>query len=358
MLDGFFAGRGVPLFSVQQGVRVPRRFSDASVEHLATRRSAGLFDFSFMGRYEITGRESREYVGRLQTRCVTMLRSMAACYTLLCREDGTVLNDATLWNLGDGRFWLFTGRRSDFQHIAAAADEFDVRVEDLSGQCAVLAVQGPLSARLVARAFGRDAVASLRYFQFARVGWRRHDVWVARLGYSGELGYELLVSTDAAVDLWNALVAVGASEGLRECGFEAADSLRIESGYILFTNELAQDVSPHELGLARLVCFDGRPFRGCASLWHQCWRAPVRRLCGILPDRPRVSVAREPELACVTSECRSPVFGRSLALGLVADEASAPGSLVALGDGRIGRVARLPFYDPPRILPRRLPIGL
>jgi aminomethyltransferase len=358
MLDGFFAGRGVALFSVQEGVRVPRRFSDASVEHLATRNAAGVFDFSFMGCYEISGRESREYVGWLQTRRVTTLRPMTACYTLLCREDGTVLNDATLWNLGDGRFWLFTGRRSDFRHIAAAVDVFDVRVEDLSGQCAVLAVQGPLSAQFVAKAFGRDVVESLRYFQFARIGWHGHDVWVARLGYSGELGYELLVSADAAVDLWNALVAVGTAEGLRECGFEAANSLRIESGYILFTNELAQAVTPYELDLARLVCFDGRPFRGCEFLRHQRWRAPVRRLCGILPGRPRVSAARGPVLARVTSECRSPVSGRSLALGLVTDETSAPGSLVALEDGRIGRVARLPFYDPPRVLPRRLPISL
>jgi aminomethyltransferase len=357
MLDGFFAGRGVALLSVQHGVRVPRRFSDASVEHLATRRAAGLFDFSFMGRYEISGRESRGFLDWLQTRCLTTLRPMTACYTLLCREDGTVLNDATLWNLGGGRFWLFTGRRSDFQDIATAAAAFDVHVEDCSGQFAVLAIQGPLSARLIARILGRDVVATLRYFQFARAGWRGHDLWVARLGYSGELGYELLVSADAAVDLWNALVAVGAAEGLRECGFEAADSLRIESGYILFTRELAQDVSPHELGLARLVCFDGRQFRGRASLWPQRWRAPVRRLCGILPGRPRAPAVRDPELARVTSECRSPLLGRSLALGLVADGASAPGSLVALEDGRIGRVARLPFYDPPRILPRRLPIS-
>jgi glycine cleavage system T protein (aminomethyltransferase) len=358
MLDAFFASRGVALLSVQQGVSVPRRFSDSPAEHLATRRAAGLFDFSFMGCYEISGRESLEFLGWLQTRCVTTLRSMAACYTLLCRADGTVFNDATLWNLGGGRFWLFTGRRSDFRNIAAAAGEFDVHVEDCSGRCAVLAIQGPLSALLVSRILGRDAVAALRYFQFMRLDWRGHEAWVARLGYSGELGYEVLVSADAAVDLWGVVVAAGAAEGLRECGFEAADSLRIESGYILFARELAHDVTPYELGLARLVSFDGRRFRGRAPLWHERWREPARRLCGILPGHRRISAAQDLPRARVTSEARSPVLERLLALGLVAYEASAPGTLLALEDGRVGRVARLPFYDSARILPRRPPIWL
>jgi glycine cleavage system T protein (aminomethyltransferase) len=355
MLGEYFASRGIAVRLVQPGVAVPRRFSDPFVEHLATRRAAGLFDFSFMGRYEISGRDCLAFLGGLQTRSLTTLRPGSACYTLLCDDDGTIFNDATLWNLGGGRFWLFTGRRSDYAYVAAAAGGFDARVEDGSGRLAVLAIQGPRSLSMLSRVLDAEVVSALRYFQFTCVGWRGHDIWVARLGYSGELGYEVLIPAEVAVEFWGQSLAVGAGDGLRECGFDAADSLRIESGYLLFARELAQGVTPYEVGLSRLVSFDGRPFRGHEPLWHQSWREPERRLCGILPGRRRNSPAGDLPLARLTSETRSPTFGEVLALGLVEKGATAPGTLLALEDGRLGRTARLPFYDPGRTLPRRPP---
>jgi aminomethyltransferase len=353
-LASFFAGRGIAMVDVAPGAPVPLRFSGPSAEHLATRRAAGLFDFSFMGQYEVSGRDSRAFLDRVQTRGLARFRPGMLHYTLLCDDDGRVVNDATVWRLAEDRYWIFTGRRADFHYLAASPGALEVRVDDLSGGCAVLAVQGPRSAAILARVLRDAGIAALRYFHFAEAGWRDSRAWVARLGYSGEHGYEVIVAANDAADLWQALLAAGSSDGLLECGFEAADSLRVEAGFILFTRELATPLTPFELGLARLVSFDGRPFRGSGALQPLRWREPERKLCGILPGRRAPSAPGLPK-ARVTSEACSPVFGRTLALGLVEAGATAPGSMVALDDGRIGRVARLPFHDPARVLPRLAP---
>lgn len=353
-LAAFYAGRRIAMVEVAPGATVPLRFSEPSAEHLATRRAAGLFDFSFMGLCEISGRDARAFLERAQTRGLAGLRPGALCYTLLCDDDGSVVNDATVWRHADERYWIFTGRRSDVHFLAASGGALAVRIDDLSGRYAVLAVQGPRSAAILARVLAPAVVATLRYFHFADARWRGRSAWVARLGYSGEQGYEVIVPARDAAQLWDAILAAGRQDGLRECGFEAADSLRVESGFVLFARELALRLTPFELGLARLLSFDGRPFRGSGALRALRWVEPERKLCGIVPGRHAACALGLPR-ARVTSEAHSPVFGRTLALGLVERGATAPGTAVAIEDGRIGRVARLPFYDPPRVLPRRPP---
>jgi aminomethyltransferase len=291
-------------------------------EHLATRRAAGLFDFSFMGLYEFY--EKTELQG-LQTRELDAMVPGQIAYTLLLKEDGAVLIDATVWCLDRERFWLFTGRRSAFGG------------HDVSGAFTILALQGPSSGWILARVLGPDAIGKLRYFRFLE----KDDLIVARLGFSGELGYELLVPATDGAALRQKLLDAGRNEGLRTCGWAAADSLRIEAGYVLFDREIDGAANPRELGLERLV--DGKRDFELA-----------RRLVGLEildgPGRQDLPPAK------VTSECFSPTFGKSLALGFVGAATIGPGSAVRFGDGRIARVAALPFYDPKRRRPRDNPI--
>ena len=321
-------------------------YTDAAEEHLATRRACGLFDFSFMGHFEVAGAGARAFLDRLQTRNLSALAPGRIAYTLLLRPDGTVFIDATVWCLARDRYWLFTGRRSDFAFVAEAAGEAGVALSDLSGANAVLAIQGPESARVLGRHLG--APPELAYFGFREARLGGVPVTIGRLGYSGELGYELIVPTGAAGTLWRELAT-----DARECGFDAANSLRIESGYILFTNELARPVDPFELGLERLVSFDGRAFTGSEALRARRWRAPDRRLVGLDGfARRNFSLLRDLPRAEVTSRVRSPTFGCELALGFVPAEAAASGDLVSISDTEVGRISRLPFYDPGRVLPR------
>lgn len=311
--------------------------SAAHDEHLATRNRAGLFDFSFMGLYEFTDAEPLQ---RLQSRNLARLLPGRIAYTLLLNDDGGVFNDATVWRMDDGRWWLFSGRRGDARWIAERAAP-----RALSGEHAVIALQGPASGAILARLLGEARVRALRYFDFVPFDASKAAGLVGRIGYSGELGYEIVVPAREESAARDALLAAGQGHGLRECGFEAANSLRIESGYLLFDREITGRETPAELGLGRLVENLGPPAAAVA-----------RRLVGLEID-PRAA-GRRPWLpvARMTSECESPVFGRSLGLGFVARADASPGTVVQLEDGRRARVARLPFYDPMRRRPRATPL--
>lgn len=360
-LRGYFERRGVPLKELCEGVTTPLRFGDPHEEHWATRRAAGLFDFSFMACFELAGPGALDYLHAVQTRDARALAPGSIAYTLLCREDGTVLNDATIWRHEPGKWWLFTGRRADREHLEGIAPQFDVVFADRSVETVVLAVQGPRSLDILRS--GAANLGAIPYFRLVDATLFGCACQVARIGYSGETGYEVVTQRACAPLLWESLAAAGRAFGLRECGFEATDSLRIEAGHILFANELSLRVTPYELGLERLVALHRTECLGAAALQQLRYRAPIRKLVGL--QAARAAPARDLRAAAehrhtptvdataiVTSSCRSPVFERDLALGFVPWEQRHVGTLVRLEDATFARVARLPFYDPPKVLPR------
>jgi aminomethyltransferase len=285
-------------------------------QHLATRRAAGLFDFSFMGLYEFEGPPPG------QSRDLSAIAPGQVAYTLLLNEDGSVFNDATVWNLGRGRWWLFTGRPKDVAWFGA-------RARDRSGEHAILALQGPDSGRILSALAGEPFVRDLRYFHFAR----SEAMVIGRLGYSGELGYELVVPKEEADGLRDRLRAVPA------CSFEAANSLRIESGYVLFDREIDGRANAAELGLERLA--PGRRFE------------VRRKLVGLEIAEGRAS--GELLAASVTSQCDSPTLGKGIALGF-APPGSRPGDYLRVDHDYLARVVPLPFYDRERRRPRGEPL--
>ncbi|MFN2645838.1 MAG: aminomethyltransferase family protein [Burkholderiales bacterium] len=294
----------------------------AREQHLATRRAAGLFDFSFMGHYELSSLKD------VQSRDLENLEPGQLAYTLLLNNDGSVFNDATAWRLTPDRWWLFTGRRSDGERLHGIS-------RNRSGEYAIAALQGPASARILARLVSADIVGSLRYFRFIQVG----STVIGRLGYSGELGYELVVPRAESKRLWDSLLSVGRADGLVECGFEAANSLRIESGYVLFDREIDGRANPRELGLERLA--PGRTFD------------VTRKLVGFEIAEGHASA--ELPLARVTSQCDSPTLGMGIALGFAPPDAR-PGDFVRVDNAYLARVVTLPFYDPERRRPRENPL--
>ena len=166
----------------------------------------------------------------------------------------------------------------------------------------------------------------------------KDNLIVARLGYSGELGYEILVPRADSKRTWAALLDAGRADGLRECSFEAADSLRIESGYVLFDREIDGRANPSELGLDRLT---GRHF------------SMRKKLIGL--EIAEQSASNDLPVAHVTSECFSPLLQKKIALGFAPPDA-APGAELRLDDGRMARAASLPFYDAERRRPRAAPL--
>jgi glycine cleavage system aminomethyltransferase T len=320
---------------------------DPAAAHLATRRACGLFDFSFMGLYELRGAMAQPFLRAVQARDPSRLAPGRIAYTLLLDEDGTVFIDATLWRIGPDTWWLFTGRPGDHAWLARRALGRDVQPQDLSGRFAVLALQGPRSGRVLADLVGDAAVLGLGYFAFQDAALGAIPARIGRLGYSGELGYEILVPVAESAAAWSMVREAGQRWGIREGSFAAADSLRIESGYVLFEREIKGGEHAAELGLERLMVGVPRPLAG-----------PARRLVGLkIHDRPGIAGAwSHLPGAQATSECVSPVFGMAIALGFVPPHAAWPGTSVRLEDGRVAEVARLPFYDPAKRLPRAPPL--
>lgn len=355
-LTASFRARGLPLDPIGPGLLVPRHFGNPPAEQRTTRTAAGLYDFSFMACFEVRGAQALSFLHRLQTRDLEGLAPGRLAYTLLLRDDGSVFIDATVWRLGEACYWLVTGRRADIAHVRRVAADFDLELQDRSGRDAVIALQGPHSAALLRRC-GASALPG--YFAFLDTRLFGVPCRVARIGYTGELGYEIFVPAAAGEQLWKALKVAGEPMGLAECGFAAADALRVEAGFILFTRELADPATPPELGLGRLLSARQR-YLGAAALAR---RAARKALVGLVPeprfheegralDPPLRPQAPAPGRAVLTSAALSALFGRTLGMGFVHPEDRYPGTRVRLGARLTGRVARLPFYDPMKRLPR------
>jgi aminomethyltransferase len=352
-LTDLFRARGIPLVEVTPGQQVPTRFGDPLAEQRATRLAAGLYDFSFMAAFDVRGGDAMAYLNRVQTRDAATLRPGQLRYTLLLADDGSVYNDASIWRLGADRFRIVTGRPGDAALLRLRAHGHDVRTDDLTGTQSVLSLQGPASAAILHRLGVRVLPP---YFGFAGAVLAGIDCTIARIGYSGELGYEMFAPARHGPALWDALARDGRRLGAIECGFEAADALRIECGFVLFSRELALPVWPEEIGLGRLL--DKRPLR--IDRGRKC--AAGKHLVGLIPlsgsevggGAPRYT-APDRGLALPTSARYSALFSGWLALGYVHPDDRYPGTGVRLADGGRARVARLPFYDPVKRRPRAAP---
>lgn len=355
LLGAYLAKRARACIEVVPGAAVPACFSDPVEEHLATRRAAGIFDFSFMACLEASGPRALAYLHRLQTRNLHGLAPGRIVYTLLLREDGSVLTDATVWRLGADRFAIFLGRRADVAYAMATAADHRLKLRDRSDDHAVIAVQGPRAWTIVQQSL-TAVPAELPYFGFCSANFRAAPCWLARLGYSGESGYEIIVSAKDAVRLWRTLMRAGDSLGITECGFTALNSLRIEAGHLLFARELAARRTPQELGLMRLISTYGIDYIGETSIRSHRVPAVERQMTGLLPiPGPRnAAVTADCAPAEMTSAAYSPIFGRMLGIGFVRQCHSRPGNLVRLADGSRAVTARLPFYDPSKHLARRM----
>lgn len=265
-------------------------------------------------------------------------------YALRLDPAGHIVADLTVWRTGPQSFELMSGRHEEVANLLACAGPA-VEVADLSGSRAVFAVQGPGSLDSLRRIGDVRSIERLRYFQFCYSDFAGFPCKIGRLGYTGEAGFEVIVALRHAHDLWHAL-----SAGARPAGFIAADLLRIEAGFVLFTNEFRLPVTPGEAGLAKFRRSADIPpprmklisFRADADDLRWPW-APSGAL-----RRPAV-----PGEIVVTSACESIVAGGILGLGYVL--ANTPASARPHDPAATFRNIRptaMPFFDTAKRRPR------
>ena len=339
------------------GWDLPVNFGSQLEEHAAVRRSAGVFDVSHMGVLEVRGVRAREYLRRLLANDVARLRRTGkALYSCMLKEDSGILDDLIVYYLGEQWFRVVVNagtRIKDLAWMRAKAGPFEVVVEERT-DLAMLAVQGPEARDRVAALLPTeraDAALSLEPFFGAVVG----DWFVARTGYTGEDGFEIMLPGAQAPALWSRLN----DSGVQSCGLGARDTLRLEAGMNLYGNDMDETTQPLESALAWTVAFDPaeREFIGRTALEGARGHGGGRCLVGlVLGDRAVMRahqrVITPAGVGEVTSGTFSPTLARSIALARVPAAAADAGSVQVEVRGKLlsARIVRPPFVRHGRTL--------
>ena len=320
------------------GWEMPVQYEGIRQEHLAVRSGAGLFDVSHMGEIETSGPEAEAFLQRVLSNDVARLAEGGAQYSVLCKEDGGVLDDLFTYRVGPDRYLTVTNAANhdkDFAWFAEHAKGFDCEVRDAAADWAMLALQGP-DARATLRA---DAPPRMHIASLTVAGV---DCLVAGTGYTGEDGVELLIPPGGATAVWDALTEAGATP----VGLGARDTLRLEVCFHLYGNDLSEDRNPIEAGLAWCCKLD-TGFIGAEALRDV---EPEERLVPFVftdPGIPRQGNPVKPS-GVVTSGSLSPCLGVGIGMAYVPSDIAEPGTPIEVdvrGKLRAAEVREKPLYS-------------
>ncbi|MER7056412.1 glycine cleavage system aminomethyltransferase GcvT [Streptomyces sp. NPDC000351] len=347
------------------GWDMPLRYGSERDEHLAVRSRAGLFDLSHMGESTVTGPQATELLNFALVGNIGTVKPGRARYTMICREDGGILDDLIVYRLdetGAGTpHYMVVANASNAQVVLDALTEraagFDAEVRDDRDAYALLAVQGPESPAILA-SLTDAGLDGLKYYAGLPGTVAGVPALIARTGYTGEDGFELFVKPEHAVELWQALTVAGEDAGLVPCGLSCRDTLRLEAGMPLYGHELSTALTPFDAGFGRVVKFEKEgDFVGRAALAEAAERAaatPPRVLVGLVAEGRRVPragyqvVAGGEVVGEVTSGAPSPTLGKPIAMAYVDPAHAAPGTagvgVDIRGSHEPYEVVALPFY--------------
>lgn len=345
------------------GWDMPLRYGSERDEHNAVRTRAGLFDLSHMGEITVTGPQAVDLLAHALVGNIATVGLGRARYTMICQEDGGILDDLIVYRLGDTEY-MVVANAGNAQIVLDALTEraagFDAEVRDDRDAYALLAVQGPESAGILKAVTDAD-LDGLKYYAGLPGTVAGVPALIARTGYTGEDGFELFLAPADAEKVWRALTDAGTSAGLVPCGLSCRDTLRLEAGMPLYGHELTTALTPFDAGLGRVVKFekttnDGA-FVGRAALEAAAERAesnPPRKLVGLIAEGRRVPRAGYPVVADgqvigeVTSGAPSPTLGKPIAMAYVDAAHAAPGTqgvgVDIRGSHEPYEVVALPFY--------------
>jgi aminomethyltransferase len=354
-------------------------------EYNAIRNASALIDVSPLYKYLITGKDATKLVDRVITRDVRKMSVGQVFYTPWCDESGKVIDDGTVSRLAENRY-RWTAADPSLRWFHQNALGMDVQLEDISERVAALALQGPTSAALL-RAVSDADIGGLKYFRVTHGRIADVPVEISRTGYTGDLGYEIWIPAERAVQVWDRLMEGGRPFDIHAAGMLALDVARVEAGLLLievdfFSSKKAliesQKYSPFEMGLGRLVQLDKAPFVGRQALREEQKRGPARQIVGLEIDWPQVErlfeqVGLPPQVPAAasrthvpvynegrqvgkaTSTTWSPVLKQLIALATVNSSEAAPGTALememtveAVRHRVRATVVKTPFFNPPR----------
>ncbi|MEM2117952.1 MAG: glycine cleavage system aminomethyltransferase GcvT [Candidatus Bathyarchaeia archaeon] len=349
--------------TVFAGFEMPLWYTDVIPEHLAVRNSVGIFDISHMGRVIVTGPDSERFLNYVITNDVSKLLPNSAQYSVMCNEKGGIIDDFVVYRLEMEKFLVVfnaSNREKDYNWLVKNSKEFNVKIEEVSDNVAMFAVQGPKAEKTLQRISTED-LSKIERFKCGRTRLSDIEVFISRTGYTGEDGFEVFVwnaslaKPDNAVKLWNAILEAGKAFEVKPCGLGARDTLRLEAGMCLYGNDIDESTTPLEAALGFVVKLQKDNFIGKEALLKQKTDGIKRKRVGIqmidqgIP-RPNFEIysADSTKIGYVTSGTFSPLLRYGIGMGYVEASQTLEGTIVNVKiRGKLARakIVSFPFYD-------------
>ncbi len=349
------------------GFLMPLQYSGIVDEHRTVRNAAGLFDVSHMGEVDFTGRGALKAADRLVTNNVQSLVDGQALYSPICRPNGGIVDDCIVYRVGPEHVRIVINASNIDKDVAWFIENTGDRctVDDHSDDFGLLALQGP-KAETIWQTLAGDVAKDLPFFHFAKSEAAGIACTTARTGYTGEDGFEIFCAAQDAPALWTAIMEAGAAHGLKPAGLGARDTLRLEARLPLYGNDITDDTTPLEAGLAWTVKLKVEDFIGKDALVAQKAAGLTRKLVclemrgkGIARhghhvfapgDANNEGSAGGQSIGEVTSGTKSPTLGKAIALAYVPKAQAKRGTALEV-DIRGKRIAcevvKAPFYKRP-----------
>ncbi len=327
-------------------------FTSLIEEHTTVRTKAGLFDISHMGRLEISGSESEALLSTVCTRNPVNVPKGRVRYSVICREDGGVIDDILIYRESETMFMLVVNagnRDAVVEWILEQAEGMSVVMSDVTLDTCMLALQGPEAVELAETLLPHVPLSDMKYFSFMRTDSRFGDCLVSRTGYTGEDGVEITVSAEAAGELWDACT----DTGIALIGLGARDTLRLEAGMPLYGHELSKEITPLQAGLQDAVNFD-HDFIGKETLLKQKEEGLPSKRYGFKLDGRRIPregfriFSGGEDCGFVSSGTFSPTLQYPICMGYLKAGTPEDNLEIEIRKNRIpAEITELPFYTKP-----------
>jgi aminomethyltransferase len=334
------------------GYEMPVQYATGiTAEHKAVREGCGLFDVSHMGEFMVRGKDAVRFVNHITSNDVEALEVGQVQYSTILNQSGTIEDDCLVYRYTDRVMMVVnaSNREKDFEHISRYTAPFEVTLEDISDDVALLALQGPNAERILS-GLTDTKLGDIKYYHFDEGEIAGMPAMISRTGYTGEDGFELYFRPEYAARMWDALTE---NTGVTPTGLGARDTLRLEAGLALYGNDIDSTTTPLEANLGWLVKLNKGDFVGREALVAQKERGLERKLSGFVSrDKafPRHGYGvfyKGTQHGLVRSGTVSPTLGTAIGTCYLPPEAAKEGTAIEIeirGKRVPAEVVKMPFY--------------
>jgi aminomethyltransferase len=344
------------------GYTLPEHYSSPLQEHRAVRERVGICDLSLMAKIDVKGSQAFDLVQMMTVNDAGKLTDGQCMYSTMCNEHGNILDDVTVWRFTDQHYRVVTSALMRHKTLATIQsrlyhEKMTASITDVSSGIGMITVQGPNSLKTLSSISDFD-LKSLGLFRFVQANLGGVPAHVARVGFTGELGFECYFSAEDTVRGWMTIQEAGKELGLEPYGFVALESLRLEKGYIFFGFDATEKNNPFECGLDRWIKFDKGEFIGRRALLAIKEKEPSQKLVGlevsdneVVPIKSAV-LANGRNIGETIESFLGPTIGKSLAWTYMKTQDGDYGSKVSIRSGSrevSATVVNIRYYDPKNV---------